>query len=1002
MVIRVVVGSKPGILDVTGEGRKKEIENFLRIHVEKVQSRHVYSLDISLTVNELEDVKKKLLTDPVTQRIFIDDEGAFDWLIEVGYKPGVTDNVGRTTKVAIEDLLGRKLGEEERVYTSTQYLLTGSISHEDALRIGRELLANELIENLTVLSFFDARTKGVNIPLPIIKGQTQINVKEHDLEVNDKELVRISREGVLALSLEEMKAIRDYFRLLETITGRAVQGLSRYPTDVELEILAQTWSEHCKHKIFNAKVFYEDLDKGKTEVIDSVFKTYIKAPTEDVKKRIDWLISVFEDNAGVVAFNDRLSVVAKVETHNSPSALEPYGGAITGIVGVNRDPLGTGKGAKLMFNVFTYCFGNPFYDGKIPQRMLHPRRIRDGVHKGVIDGGNQSGIPLARGREIYDARYGEKGGKPLVFCGTIGIMPRLIDGEGTEKKRVTPGDFIIMVGGRIGKDGIHGATFSSEELHEGSPVQAVQIGDPITQKKMSDLLLEARDTSLYRGITDNGAGGLSSSVGEMARYCGGCEVWLDRAPLKYAGLDPWEILISEAQERMTLAIDPTKLEMFLSLASRRDVEATVIGRFTDSGKFHVKYGERTVAFLDMEFLHEGVPQKSMKAIWKQQQYEEPKLPEPSNYGEALGDMLGRLNLCSIEKKLRQYDHEVKGLSIIKPLIGKECDIPSDATVNLLEYGSQEGLIITEGIRPHYSDIDAYWMAQSALDEAIRRVIATGGKLPNRDRMLSILDNFCWCDPEPSDTNSDASYKMAQLVRACKGIYDYAIYLGIPLISGKDSMKNDSVMQGIRVSIPPTLLITALAKLDDIKNATTMDVKQAGNAVYLLGLTRNELGGSEYYRYLGEKARGKPYVGNNVPKVDLCRIKSLYEALSQAIGKGLVSSAHALTLGGLGVGLAQIAFGGTLGLEIHLCNVPKENVSKDSEILFSESNGRFLVTVPEEKRKDFELTMKESTFAFLGNVVEEKHLLIFGLDGRLIADADLGELKHKWSVVLEGI
>ncbi|MCJ7635154.1 AIR synthase-related protein, partial [Candidatus Bathyarchaeota archaeon] len=521
MVIRVVVGSKPGILDVPGEVRKKEIENFLRIHVEKVQSRRVYTLDIGLTVNELEAVEKKLLTDPVTQRIFIDDEGTFDWLIEVSYKPGVTDNVGRTTRVAIEDLLGRKLGEEERVYTSTQYLLTGSISHEDTLRIGRELLANELIENLTVLSFVDARTKGVNIPLPIIKGQTQIHVKEHDLEVNDKELLRISREGVLALSLEEMKAIRDYFRLPETITGRSVQGLSRYPTDVELEMLAQTWSEHCKHKIFNAKVFYEDLDKGKSEVIDSVFKTYIKASTEDVKKRIDWLISVFEDNAGVVAFNDRLSVVAKVETHNSPSALEPYGGAITGIVGVNRDPLGTGKGAKLMFNVFTYCFGNPYYYGKMPQRMLHPRRIRDGVHKGVIDGGNQSGIPLARGREIYDARYGEIGGKPLVFCGTIGIMPRLINGEDTEKKGVSPGDFIIMVGGRIGKDGIHGATFSSEELHEGSPVQAVQIGDPITQKKMSDLLLEARDISLYRGITDNGAGGLSSSVGEMARYCGG-------------------------------------------------------------------------------------------------------------------------------------------------------------------------------------------------------------------------------------------------------------------------------------------------------------------------------------------------------------------------------------------------------------------------------------------------------------------------------------------------
>jgi phosphoribosylformylglycinamidine synthase len=806
----------------------------------------------------------------------------------------------------------------------------------------------------------------------------------------------------LALNLDEMRAIRDYFSLPETVAARTAQGLPCNPTDVEIEMLAQTWSEHCKHKIFNAKVLYEDEETGGKDVIDGVFRTYIRAATEEAGKKVDWLISVFEDNAGVVAFNDRLNVVAKVETHNTPSALEPYGGALTGIVGVNRDPLGTGKGAKLMFNVFTYCFGSPFYDGRMPPRMLHPRRIRDGVHKGVIDGGNQSGIPLARGREVYDPRYGEKGGKPLVYCGTVGIMPRLINGEGSEVKRVVAGDYIVMVGGRIGKDGIHGATFSSEELHKGSPVQAVQIGDPITQKKMSDLLLEARDLGLYRAITDNGAGGLSSSIGEMARLCGGCEVWLERAPLKYEGLDPWEILLSEAQERMTLAVDPARLEEFLALARRRDVEATVLGKFTDSGKFHAKYGDWTVAFLDMSFLHEGVPQKSLKAVWKRPRHEEPNLPEPDDYNQVLKEMLGRLNVCSIEKKLRQYDHEVKGLSVVKPLVGKEYDCPSDASVNILEYGSKEGLIIAEGICPHYSDIDTYHMAQSAMDEAVRRVVAVGGKLPSRETMLSVLDNFCWCDPEPSETNPDAFYKMAQLVRACKGIYDYATFFGIPFISGKDSMKNDSVIDGVRVSIPPTLLITALAKLDDAEKVVTMNVKRACDIIYILGLTKNELGGSEYYRYIGEKIGGRPYVGNSVPQVDLKRAKTLYEALSRATDAGLVHSVHTLTLGGLGVGLALIAFGGMLGLEVHLSKVPVDYISRNWELLFSESNGRFLVTVPEDKEAAFETTMAGNTYAPIGRVVDERRLRVFGLDGSLIIDAELAELKRAWKATMEEI
>ena len=1002
LVLRVEVGAKPGFHDMYGESRKKDIVDFLKIPVGNVRIKRIYTLDLQLSAAELALVARELFVNPVTEEERRIEKEEFDWVIEVGYKPGVTDNVGHTAKVAIEDLLGRRLQTGEAVYTSTQYLLAGEISREQAWRIGKELLANEVIENVLVLSHLKVMEKGLQVRPPSVQVTQATHVNEYDLNVDDEELIRISRNGVLALSLDEMKTLKEFFNNPGTIAKRTALGLPRNPTDVEIEMLAQTWSEHCKHKIFNGRILYEDKEAAQTEVIEGLFKTYIKKATDEAAKKINWLVSVFEDNAGVVSFNEHLNVVAKVETHNSPSALEPYGGAMTGIVGVNRDPLGTGKGASPMFNLFAYGFGNPFYEKRMPEKMLHPRRIRDGVHKGVIDGGNQSGIALARGREVYDPRYGEIGGKPIVYCGTIGTMQREILGEGSEIKHVQPGDFIVMVGGRIGKDGIHGATFASEELHKGSPTQAVQIGDPIMQKKMTDLLLEARDLGLYRGITDNGAGGLSSSVGEMAKLSGGCEVWLERAPLKYEGLDPWEILLSEAQERMTLAVDPSNLDSFLSLAEKREVEATALGKFTDSGVFHAKYAEKTVAYLDMEFLHEGLPRKNLRAIWRRRLYEEPNLPEPDNFNAVLKEMLGRLNICSIEKKLRQYDHEVKGLSIVKLLVGKERDTPNDATISLLEYGSSEALIMADGICPHYSDIDAYHMAQSAMDEAVRRIIAAGGKLPDQDHMFCVLDNFSWCDPEPSETNPDASYKMAQLVRACKGLCEYATYFGIPFISGKDSMKNDSIIEGKRVSIPPTLLVTSLAKLEDIQKTVTMDLKRAGDLVYILGETSNELGASEYLRYLGEKEQGASYLGNRVPKVDLEKAKSLYKALSTAIEKGIVQSAHTPTLGGLGVALAQVAFAGMLGLDLDLSKIPRKEVNQDSEVLFSESNSRFIVTVSDPNRKEFEEYLAGISFALVGRVTEEQRLKIQGLAGNLLIDCDLTEMKEAWKATLRRI
>ncbi|HET57601.1 MAG TPA: phosphoribosylformylglycinamidine synthase, partial [Deltaproteobacteria bacterium] len=664
-----------------------------------------------------------------------------------------------------------------------------------------------------------------------------------------------------------------------------------------------------------------------------------------------------------------------------PSALDPYGGALTGIVGVNRDPFGTGKGSKLIFNTDVFCFADPFYDQPLPDRVLHPRRIFEGVREGVEHGGNKSGIPTVNGSIVFDDRYL---GKPLVFCGTGGIMPARINGEPSHAKEILPGDRIVMAGGRIGKDGIHGATFSSEELHEGSPVTAVQIGDPITQKKMTDFLLAARDRNYYRAITDNGAGGLSSSVGEMAALCGGCELDLSKAPLKYPGLQPWEILLSEAQERMSLAVPPGKMDAFMTLAERMGVEAADLGVFTDSGMFHVRYGERTVAYLDMTFLHEGLPTLHLLAKWNSPRHEEPSFPEPEDLGGALRTLLSRLNICSKEYVVRQYDHEVQGGSVIKPLVGVADDGPSDAAVLRPLLDSFEGIVVANGICPRYGDIDTYHMAACSIDEAVRNAIAAGGSL---DRMAGI-DNFCWCDPVGSTKIPDGDYKLAQLVRANRALYDYTTLYGVPCISGKDSMKNDYVAGGTRISIPPTLLFSVLGKIDDVRRAVTMDAKRAGDLVYILGGTRNELGGSEWFALRG-------YVGNDVPMVRGEEAKILYEALSDAVSRGLVASCHDCSDGGLGVALAETAFAGGFGMEIDLRSVPGDDFSRNDYLLFSESQSRFVVTIRESDHEAFRSIMRETCCALIGRVTNDGLLVIRGLDGNEVVEESIDDLKKAW-------
>jgi phosphoribosylformylglycinamidine synthase len=948
MVHRLEIATRPPLRDPRGAAIAATLRDFLGIPGVSVRTRDVHRIDALLSENEARRVLHEFV-DPVSQHGALGrlDDGPFDVAITVAYKPGVTDPVGKSARVCIEDTLGRNVGDDAAVYTSTMYLLDG-VDVVLAERIASELLANPVIQTIRIEGYDAWRKAEVDLSVPKISAHATPAVQTIDLSGSDDALLTLSKSRLLALSLAEMRAVRDHFRRASSDARRVAAGLGPSPTDVELECIAQTWSEHCKHKIFNATVTYSEPGK-EPETIRSLFKTFIRGATEDVDRATravaaSWLVSVFEDNAGVVAFDDHDHLVYKVETHNSPSALDPYGGAITGIVGVNRDPFGTGRGAELLANVWGYCFASPFFSGSRPAGLLHPRRIRDGVHQGVIDGGNQSGVPYGRGFEIFDARFL---GKPLVFCGTVGRLPVTIAGTPGETKTVTPGDRIVMVGGRIGADGIHGATFSSAALDESAPIQAVQIGDPITQKRMFDFLIEARDRGLYASITDNGAGGLSSSVGEMAKASGGASLDLAKAPLKYAGLAPWEIFLSEAQERMTLAVPEGDVAAFLELAGRREVEATVLGTFTDSGYLELRFGEKTAALLDMEFLHEGDPDLDLPAVWEPRHFTEPAGPAPTDLGATLLAMLSRLNLCSNEDKARHYDHEVKGLTVVKPWVGAAADVPAEATVFLLRHGGKRGYVLSEGINPFYSDIDTYSMAQAVLDEAVRKQLCAGARL---DR-IAALDNFCWPDPVLSDVTPDGAYKMAQLVRACRGLYDLARDYRTPLVSGKDSMKNDSTMGGVKISVPPTLLVSAIGQVDDVADALSLDAKLEGDVVYLLGTTRDETGGSEYFRLRGERDGAAwdpggpaPYVGNRVPSVDAAETLPVYRALEAAIRRRLVRSAATPAKGGLALALARCAMAGELGLDLDLDQAPDLAALPPDVALFSESCGRFVVTV----------------------------------------------------------
>ena len=962
MIWRVEIKQKSGLLDSAGNAVLKDIADLGIQSVTNVRLVAVYLIEGNITRDDVKLICEQLLVDPIVEEYGFSlakpKESPEHHVVEIAYNSGVMDPVEASTIKGIRDL---GITGVTAVRTGKQYHLNGKLSEAQVELITNRVLMNKLIQH-------SVKTPAQAIPTTLTlaaSASTKFDIKVVQLlGASDKDLMKLSSQGQLYLNLNEMKAIQAHFKK---------EG--RNPSDVELETIAQTWSEHCNHKTFRGIIRYRKGKSGKASIIRSLFKTTIAKVTNDLKKK--WCISVFHDNAGVIAFDKDYHVCFKVETHNHPSALEPFGGANTGLGGVIRDTLGTGLAAKPLANTDIFCFAPPTTPASdVPVGGLHPKRVMKGVVSGVRDYGNKMGIPTVNGAIVFDKHFV---GNPLVFCGNVGLIP-----AGKEFKKVRTGDLIVAVGGKTGRDGIHGATFSSGELTSESETVssgAVQIGNPIEEKKVLDALLKARDRNLYTALTDCGAGGFSSAVGEMGATTG-ARVDLDKAPLKYQGLNYTEIWISESQERMVLSVSPTKVDELLKLFADENVQADVLGEFDGSGRLQLYYQGHQVCDLDMHFLHDGLPKITKEAVYLAPKLKADKLSAKKDLTDDLCDALAHFNVASKESVIRVYDHEVQGTSVIKPLVGVNTDGPSDAAVIRPRLGSKKGVAISNGINIRFGMIDPHWMAASCIDEAIRQIVAVGGSF---DR-IALLDNFCWGNPDKAD-------RLGSLVRCAQGCYEAAKAFGAPYISGKDSLYNEYAHKGKSLAIPGTILISAIGIVDDITKVVTMDLKKAGNSIYVVGNTYDELGGSIYLA-------NQDQLGAKVPQVRYAAAIKSYRAIEKAVKAGLVRSMHDVSEGGLAVALAEMAFAGGLGLTVLTKHVPyKDKRRRDDVILFSESNSRLLVEVDARHEKAFKAAMKGIAHAKIATVEATPEMIVYGLKDQAVINANISDLKNIWQTPL---
>lgn len=943
-----------------------------------IRTAQLYLLSGTLSPSQIDQLTRQLLVDPVVQEVHTETYGPEERVIDVFFHPGVTDTLAESVATGAQ-MLG--ITGLEHVETGQRFVLDTRLSEDDARSIAQALLYNPVIQHYSVFNAAhpDAPAATEHVAEASLLHITTIPIRD----MNDEQLLEVSRKGLLSLNLDELHAIQEHYRLQQ-----------REPTDVELETLAQTWSEHCSHKTFRATIEYLEVDaSGETlerETIHNLLKHYIMRATEQV--RPSWLVSAFKDNAGIIRFTETYDAAFKVETHNHPSAIEPFGGANTGVGGVIRDVLGVSAQPIACTDVL--CFGPPDTPAaELPAGVLAPHRIAGGVVSGVRDYGNKMGIPTVNGAVLYDPGYIYN---PLVFCGCLGVLP-----HGSHPSQVQPGDLVVALGGRTGRDGVHGATFSSGEMSSEINAQAgtaVQIGAPITEKKVTDTILQARDRQLYHAITDCGAGGFSSAIGEMGAEIG-VRVELSKAPLKYQGLAPWEIWLSEAQERMVLAVPPDKLPELLDICAIEEVEASVLGSFTGDQRLTITYQGQVVADMDMHFLHDGRPERRLEAVWRQV---ETTVKAPiAHYGSqtmqhtfapTLLALLRHPTIASKEAIVRRYDFEVQGATVLKPLVGRSGNGPGDAAVlqPLLDEGEQTaGLVLSNGVNPLFGKIDPYHMALNVVDEALRNLVAVGGDVTR----VAILDNFCWGNPnDPTQLGS--------LVRAVKGCHDAAVGFGVPFISGKDSLNNEYRAGGRRLPVIPTLLISALSVIDDVAQTVDMALKTPGNLLFLLGTTRNELAGSHYAEVIDPASFERFFPQTDVPHVDIPHALQTMKALGEAIRRGMVRSCHDLSEGGLAVAAAEMSLAGQLGVALDVSPIELAdgtNGDANTVRLFSESASRFLVEVTPEQLGAFEKHMRTNEVedvTYLGTVTNTGRFIVREGEAELV-NLSVVELQEAW-------
>ncbi|HEU5383155.1 MAG TPA: phosphoribosylformylglycinamidine synthase subunit PurL [Ktedonobacteraceae bacterium] len=962
-----------------------------------LRTAQLYQITGTLNSSQIDQLTRQLLVDPVIQeaRIFRAVSAAdMAHVVDVFFHPGVTDTLAESVITGAQ-LLG--INGIEHVETGRRFLLDSRLHISEVRLIAEALLYNPVIQQYTLQSAEAQQNTLDMAPTLEIQEEMQAHPQSHVVHIpltrmSNEALLELSKSGMLALNLDEMCTIQAHFR-----------SLGREPTDVEMETLAQTWSEHCSHKTFRARITYRELDGAGNilaeETIENLLRQYIMRATHEIAR--PWVVSAFSDNAGVIKFTETQDIAFKVETHNHPSAIEPFGGANTGVGGVIRDILGVSALPIACTDVL--CFGPPDTATEtLPAGILAPRRVADGVVNGVRDYGNKMGIPTVNGAVLYHPGYIYN---PLVFCGCLGLLP-----HGSHPREAQPGDHVVVLGGRTGRDGIHGATFSSGEMSSEINAQAgaaVQIGAPITEKKVTDAIIQARDLGLYHAITDCGAGGFSSAVGEMGAEIG-VQVELAKAPLKYQGLAPWEIWLSEAQERMVLAVPPSKLNALLEICAIEEVETSIIGTFTGDKRLKVTYHGEPVADLDMAFLHEGRPDRAMDATWQPPSTaaitaylaqmtradalsEISATPVEPDAANALLSLLSHPTIASKEEIVRCYDHEVQGSTVLKPLVGSAGNGPGDAAVlqPILTAPDAAGIVISNGINPLYGLIDPYHMATCAVDEALRNLTAVGGDIEH----AAILDNFCWGNPaDPAQLGS--------LVRAVKGCYAAAVAFGTPFVSGKDSLNNEYRARDQRLPVIPTLLISAFGTIEDAACTVDMSLKAPGNLLYQVGATRNELAGSHYAMLLNDLTLEARFQHTEVPHVHFKQARTTMRALGAAIRAGLTRSCHDLSEGGLAVAAAEMALAGKPGLMLNLAGVPHHLQIDDhlaTILLFSETASRFLVEVVPEQQTAFEHFLRQSQvsdFACIGRVTQDQRLVIQQGEPVLV-DLPVSTLQAAW-------